>query len=59
MGVNKSGGALHAPSSYFMKRPPEQYTDDVARAKVGTCIAGGDHHGQPETVPVWTQASIN
>ena len=44
--------------SYFMKSPPEQYTDDVARAKVGTCIAGGDHHGQPETEPVWTQASI-
>ena len=27
------GGALYAPSSYFMKSPPEQYTDDVARAK--------------------------
>jgi myo-inositol-1-phosphate synthase len=42
------GGALYAPSSYFMKSPPEQYTDDVARAKVETFIAGSDHHGQPE-----------
>ncbi len=25
------GGALKAPSAYFMKSPPEQYTDDVAR----------------------------
>ncbi len=25
------GGALRAPSAYFMKSPPEQYTDDVAR----------------------------
>ncbi|MEZ4500570.1 MAG: inositol-3-phosphate synthase [Thermomicrobiales bacterium] len=25
------GGSLLAPSSYFMKSPPEQYTDDVAR----------------------------
>ena len=53
------GGVRYAPSSYFMKSPPEQYTDDVARAKVETFSAGGDHHGQPETEPVWTQASIN
>ena len=46
------GGALYAPSSYFMKSPPEQYTDDVARAKVETFIAGSDHHGQPEFEPV-------
>jgi hypothetical protein len=32
------GGALYAPSSYFMKSPPEQYTDDVAHAKVETFI---------------------
>jgi len=30
----KIGGALKAPSSYFMKSPPEQYLDDVARKKV-------------------------
>ena len=46
------GGALYAPSSYFMKSPPEQYTDDVAHAKVETFIAGSDHHGQPEFEPV-------
>ena len=31
---NGVGGALYAPSSYFMKSPPEQYTDDEARDKV-------------------------
>jgi myo-inositol-1-phosphate synthase len=46
------GGALYAPSSYFMKSPPEQYTDDVARAKLETFIAGSDHYGQPEFEPV-------
>ncbi len=33
-------GALYAPSSYFMKTPPEQYTDDVARQKMEEYIAG-------------------
>lgn len=33
-------GALYAPSSYFMKTPPEQYTDDVAHQKVEAFIAG-------------------
>lgn len=28
------GGALLGPSSYFMKSPPEQYSDDVARQRV-------------------------
>ncbi|MCU0507577.1 MAG: inositol-3-phosphate synthase [Anaerolineae bacterium] len=28
------GGPLLGPSSYFMKSPPEQYTDDVCRRKV-------------------------
>ena len=27
------GGALHGPSSYFMKSPPVQYTDDEARTR--------------------------
>jgi myo-inositol-1-phosphate synthase len=49
------GGALYAPSSYCMKSPPEQYTDDVARAKLETFIAGSDHHGQPEFEPVLSQ----
>jgi myo-inositol-1-phosphate synthase len=32
-------GPLLAPSSYFMKSPPEQYTDDVARRLVETFIS--------------------
>jgi myo-inositol-1-phosphate synthase len=34
------GGPLIAPSSYFMKSPPVQYTDDVARQAVEEFIAG-------------------
>ena len=33
-------GPLTAPSSYFMKTPPIQYTDDVARQKTESFIAG-------------------
>ncbi len=33
-------GPLKEPSSYFMKTPPEQYTDDVARRKTEEFIAG-------------------
>jgi myo-inositol-1-phosphate synthase len=36
---NGVGGALYAPSSYFMKSPPEQYTDDEARDKVDEFVA--------------------
>ncbi|MEI6119869.1 MAG: inositol-3-phosphate synthase [Actinomycetes bacterium] len=36
----KIGGALLSPSSYFMKSPPVQYTDDVAHNKVEEFIAG-------------------
>jgi myo-inositol-1-phosphate synthase len=34
------GGPLLGPSSYFMKSPPEQYRDDVARDEVEKFIAG-------------------
>ena len=34
------GGALTGPSSYFMKSPPQQYTDDVAREMVDVFING-------------------
>jgi myo-inositol-1-phosphate synthase len=34
------GGPLIAPSSYFMKSPPVQFTDDEARKKVEDFIAG-------------------
>jgi myo-inositol-1-phosphate synthase len=30
----KIGGSLIEPSSYFMKSPPKQYTDDDAHDKV-------------------------
>lgn len=33
-------GPVLEPSSYFMKSPPEQYTDDLARQKVEEFIAG-------------------
>jgi len=33
-------GALYAPSSYFMKSPPEQYSDSDARIKTEVFIAG-------------------
>ncbi|MHA2428423.1 MAG: inositol-3-phosphate synthase [Candidatus Hermodarchaeia archaeon] len=33
-------GAITAPSSYFMKTPPIQYTDDIARQKTEAFIAG-------------------
>ena len=34
------GGAVFGPSAYFMKSPPVQYTDDVARGMVEDFIAG-------------------
>jgi len=40
-------GALTAPSSYFMKSPPIQYTDDEARTKVEKFITGKNN----ETLP--------
>jgi myo-inositol-1-phosphate synthase len=36
----KIGGALYAPSSYFMKTPPEQYTDYEAHRLTRTFIDG-------------------
>jgi myo-inositol-1-phosphate synthase len=35
-------GALIAPSSYFMKSPPQQFTDDEARQKTEEFILGDD-----------------
>ncbi|MEK7784943.1 MAG: inositol-3-phosphate synthase, partial [Chloroflexota bacterium] len=34
------GGALYSPSSYFMKTPPQQYTDDIARQRTEDFISG-------------------
>jgi myo-inositol-1-phosphate synthase len=44
------GGPLLAPSSYFMKSPPVQYTDDVAHQAVEDFIAGkGSDTASPST----------
>jgi myo-inositol-1-phosphate synthase len=43
-------GPILAPSSYFMKTPPQQYTDDVARQMTEAFIAGpaaGPEAGSP------------
>ncbi len=34
------GGALVGPSSYFMKSPPQQFTDNEARERVEAFVAG-------------------
>ncbi len=39
------GGPILAPSAYFMKSPPVQYHDDVAREMVEDFIAGRDVSG--------------
>ncbi|HZY67628.1 MAG TPA: inositol-3-phosphate synthase, partial [Devosia sp.] len=36
------GGALVGPSSYFMKSPPQQFTDEEARQRTERFIAGID-----------------
>ncbi|NLT35637.1 MAG: inositol-3-phosphate synthase [Gaiellales bacterium] len=41
-------GALFAPASYFMKSPPEQYSDADARVKTENYIAGGNARGELE-----------
>jgi myo-inositol-1-phosphate synthase len=38
----KLSGALVAPSSYFMKSPPQQFTDDEARQKTEEFIRGDE-----------------
>ena len=37
-----TGGPLVGPSSYFMKSPPQQFTDDEARRRVEMFIAVTD-----------------
>jgi len=36
------GGALYSPSSYFMKTPPKQFTDDQARINMEAFIRGDE-----------------
>jgi myo-inositol-1-phosphate synthase len=49
----RMGGPLLAPSSYFMKSPPEQYTDNEARDRTLRFIAGDD-----EPVPAKLRAKV-
>ena len=48
------GGPMIAPSSYFMKSPPQQFTDDKARRLVEEYIAGdvGDEGSSAPENPV-------
>jgi myo-inositol-1-phosphate synthase len=38
----KIGGALTGPSSYFMKSPPQQFTDNEARERTIQFINGDE-----------------
>ncbi len=40
-------GPLPAPSAYFMKTPPVQYTDDQARQMVEAFIVGSEPAAAP------------
>jgi myo-inositol-1-phosphate synthase len=46
------GGPLIAPSSYFMKSPPQQFTDDKARRMMEEFITG-------ESEPSETPATVD
>src|SRR5207237_1263065 len=53
---NGISGALEAPSSYFMKSPPVQYTDDEAYDKVEEFIARyATKAARPELAPMTEQ----
>ena len=43
-------GAIVAPSAYFMKSPPIQYSDDEARLRTEAFIIGGEQEG-PISLP--------
>ena len=51
------GGALLGPSSYFMKSPAEQYTDDVCKRKVEEFIAANDQPDLVTTKPVFEEVA--
>jgi myo-inositol-1-phosphate synthase len=44
------GGAIVAPSAYFMKSPPIQYSDDQARLRTEAFITGQEQEG-PVSLP--------
>jgi myo-inositol-1-phosphate synthase len=50
-------GTIVGPSAYFMKSPPIQYSDEEARIKTETFIAGQGQEG-PVTLPELERAEI-
>jgi myo-inositol-1-phosphate synthase len=40
------GGVLYSPSAYFMKHPPQQFSDDIAYRMMEEFIAGQDIEGE-------------
>ncbi|MEE8363124.1 MAG: hypothetical protein V3S18_03540, partial [Dehalococcoidia bacterium] len=47
---NNLSGAIQAPSAYFMKSPPVQYTDDQAHQMV-EMFAAGDTEPEKQFTP--------
>ncbi len=51
-------GTIAGPSAYFMKSPPVQYHDDVARQMVDEFIAGTDETRLPTASPEETEKEL-
>ena len=51
------GGALLGPSAYFMKSPPQQFTDDEARELVEAFIRGDAEAAAPRRADSHATAS--
>jgi len=56
---NKLNGALVAPSAYFMKSPPTQYTDDEAHRMVEKFIANTKKAEEKPSEPASREASTS
>ena len=56
---NRLNGALVAPSAYFMKSPPTQYTDDEAHRMVEKFIANTKKTEEKPSEPVSREASTS
>ncbi|MGB3328929.1 MAG: inositol-3-phosphate synthase [Thermomicrobiales bacterium] len=56
---NGIGGALLAPSSYFMKSPPEQYHDDIARDRLEEFISIYKRPGAPSPAASPTETAAD
>ena len=55
----KIGGALTAPSSYFMKSPPLQFTDDEAHRQTEAFIAGAEEIVTPVVEPTLAVEAVS